>query len=62
MCWILSAAGGELLSCQTVGPTEGQLYRMERLSRALVGYGSDYVVLCTFPNKKKPQKVILNSH
>lgn len=36
VCWILSTAEDELLSCQAAGPTEGQLYNMEKLSWALV--------------------------
>lgn len=37
MCWILSTVEDELLSRQPVGPTEGQLYRMEMLSWTLGG-------------------------
>lgn len=55
MCWVLSAAEDELLSCQTEGGS------MERLSWALVSCGSDYAIFCTFQNKTK-NKVILNTH
>lgn len=62
MCWIVFTVEEKLLNSQTVGPTEGPVYRTERLSlKVLVGYGLACVmeIFRTFPSKKK-KKLILN--